>query len=157
MKTPRPIAPHGLWLDDIAEGATFVTDTHTVETAEILEFARRYDPQIFHTDPDSASGTFFDGLAASGWHVAAITMSLVVTTGLPVATGIVGGGAELTWPSATRPGDVLRVTATIDSIKRSTSQPSRAWVNLTQHTVNQHDEVRQITRPRILMWDRPIG
>ncbi|WP_231632621.1 hypothetical protein [Gordonia sp. HS-NH1] len=86
MNSPRPIAPDGLWLDDIAEGATFVTDTHTVDTAEILEFARRYDPPIFDADPDGASGTFFDGLAASGWHVAAITMSSIVTSGLPVAT-----------------------------------------------------------------------
>lgn len=101
MTTPNPTRD-GLWLDDLVEGATFTTDTHELTAEEIVAFARDFDPQPFHTDADVAAGTFFDGLVASGWHTAAITMRLVVTSGPPIATGIVGGAP--TWPGPARPG-----------------------------------------------------
>src|SRR5688500_14123663 len=96
-----------LWLEDLEAGDRFRTDEYEITREEILAFAGRYDPQAFHLDEEAAAGTFFQGLAASGWHTAAITMRLVVTSGLPIATGFIGAGAELSWPTPTRPGDVV--------------------------------------------------
>lgn len=154
MTTPNPTRD-GLWLDDLVEGATFTTDTHELTAEEIVAFARDFDPQPFHTDADAAAGTFFDGLVASGWHTAAITMRLVVTSGPPIATGIVGGGADVAWPSTARAGDVLRVEIVVREIRRSRSRPDQAWVVVEQRTLNQHDAVRQTTTARLLAWQRP--
>ncbi|WP_226358400.1 molybdopterin-dependent oxidoreductase [Pseudonocardia sp. ICBG601] len=154
MTTPNPTRD-GLWLDDLVEGATFTTGTHELTAEEIVAFARDFDPQPFHTDADAAAGTFFDGLVASGWHTAAVTMRLVVTSGPPIATGIVGGGADVAWPSAARAGDVLRVEIVLREIRRSRSRPDQAWVVVEQRTLNQHDAVRQTTTARLLAWQRP--
>lgn len=154
MTTPTPTRD-GVWLDDLVEGTTYTTDKYELTEDAITAFAREFDPQPFHTDLEAARGTFFGGLAASGWHTAAITMRLVVTSGPPIATGIVGGGADVTWPSAARAGDVLRVEITIREIRRSRSRPEQAWVVVDQRTVNQHHEVRQTTTARVLAWQRP--
>lgn len=154
MTTPKPTRD-GVWLDDLVEGAVHTTDSHELTTESIVTFARDFDPQPFHIDADMARGTFFDGLVASGWHTAAITMRLVVTSGPPVATGIVGGGADITWPSAARAGDILRVEVTVKEVRRSRSRPEQAWVVVDQRTVNQHDEVRQTTTARLLAWQQP--
>jgi acyl dehydratase len=146
-----------LWLDDIEVGAVFTTDSYALSAEEIIEFARKYDPQPFHTDPAAATDTFFKGLAASGWHTAAITMRLIVTTGLPIATGIIGAGIDMTWPTATRPGDILHVELEISDVKHSRSDPSRAMVTTVHDTFNQDGEVRQHTTARILVFERPVG
>ena len=96
-----------LYLDDLQVGQRFVSGTHAIDADQIKAFAREFDPQPFHLDEAAAKGTFFGGLAASGWHVAAVTMKLLVTGGAPIAGGIVGAGGEFAWPNATRPGDVL--------------------------------------------------
>ena len=81
-----------LYLDDLHVGQRFTSETHTLDEAQIKGFAVQFDPQPFHTDEQSAEGTFFNGLAASGWHTAAITMRLNVESGPPLAGGIVGAG-----------------------------------------------------------------
>lgn len=91
-----------LWLEDVHVGNRFRTDTYDLTADAIIEFATEWDPQPFHLGEDAAQDTFFNGLAASGWHTAAITMRLLVTTGLPLATGIIGASIELAWPSPTR-------------------------------------------------------
>lgn len=78
-----------------------------MDEAQLEAFATQFDPQPFHLDDDAAKGTMFGGLAASGWHTAAITMRLLVTGGLPIAGGIIGASAELSRPRPTRPSDVL--------------------------------------------------
>jgi hypothetical protein len=83
-----------LHLEDLRPGASFRSGDWRVSAEEIIEFAERYDPQPFHTDPQAARATFFGGLAASGWHTAAITMRLLVTDGLPIAGGIIGAGSS---------------------------------------------------------------
>ncbi|MFP5071188.1 MaoC family dehydratase [Pseudonocardia nantongensis] len=154
MTAPKPTRD-GVWLDDLVEGATYTTDTHELTAEAIVAFARDFDPQPFHTDAEAARGTFFDGLVASGWHTAAITMRLVVTSGPPIATGIVGGGGDIAWPTATRAGDMLRVELTIKEIRRSRSRPEQAWVVVEHLTLNQHGDVRQSTTTRLLAWQRP--
>ena len=91
-----------LYLDDLTVGQIFVSPTHEIDAAQIEAFAQQFDPQPFHLDAEAAKATFFSGLAASGWHVAAITMKLLVSGGAPIAGGIVGAGGEISWPKPTR-------------------------------------------------------
>lgn len=152
---PKPVRGDGLWLDDLAEGMTFRSDTYEVAQAEVTDFASRFDPQLYHLDDEQAQGTFFAGLAASGWHTAAITMRLLATSGVPIATGVIGTDISLRWPSATRPGDVLHLEITIDKIVPSSSRPDRGSVVLSYETVNQHGRIRQQTTGRVIAWVRP--
>jgi acyl dehydratase len=91
----------------------------------------------------------FRGLAASGWHTAAITMRLLVTSGLPIAGGIVGLGGELQWPRPTRPGDVLRVESEVIEAVVSDSRPDRGTVTVKSETLNQRDQVVQAATMRL--------
>jgi acyl dehydratase len=152
---PMPVQPDGLWLDDLTEGMTFGSGTYEVTQAEVTEFASRYDPQLFHLDEEEAHGTFFGGLAASGWHTAAITMRLLVTSGIPIATGVIGTDISIKWPTPTRPGDILHLEITVKTITPSNSRPDRASVVLSYGTINQRGEIRQQTTGRILAWRQP--
>jgi acyl dehydratase len=87
-----------LYLDDLAVGRRFASATHVIDAAQIKAFAGQFDPQPFHLDDETAKSTLFAGLAASGWHTAAITMRLLVESGLPLAGGIIGAGGEVSWP-----------------------------------------------------------
>jgi acyl dehydratase len=133
-----------LYLEDLHIGQKFVTATTLVTEEAIKEFAARYDPQPFHLDDDAAKATLFGGLAASGWHTAAMTMQLNVSSGPPLAAGIVGGGGEIQWPTPTRPGDVLRVEGEVMEIIPSRSKPDRGMIVMRMETKNQNGEVRQI-------------
>jgi acyl dehydratase len=130
-----------LYLDDLQVGQRFESGTHTIDEAQILGFAKQFDPQPFHLDDAAARGTLFGGLAASGWHTAAITMRLQVESGLPLVGGIVGAGGEFAWPSPTRPGDILRVQTEVIEIKPSRSRPDRGMVTVKSDTRNQRDEI----------------
>src|SRR5258705_13524570 len=94
-----------LYLDDLQVGQRFTSAAHSIDEAQIKAFAREYDPQPFHLDDVAAKGSLFGGLAASGWHTAAITMRLLVESGLPIAGGVIGAGGEVNWPRPTHPGD----------------------------------------------------
>lgn len=143
-----------LWLEDIEVGSKFRTDEYEVTRQAVIEFAQKYDPQPFHLSESTAEGTFFKGLAASGWHTAAITMRLVVTSGIPIATGIIGASVDLTWPSPTRVGDLLRVELTVTEVKPSKSNPSRGFVTTVYDTLNQRGDVRQHTTAKLLVFTR---
>ena len=138
------------YLDDLQIGQRFTGPTHTVDAEEIKAFAGRYDPQPFHLDEEAAKDTFFGGLAASGWHVAAITMKLLVD-GVPIAGGIVGGGGEIAWPKPTRPGDVLQVTSEVVEITPSRSRPNRGMVSLRSETRNQRGDVVQVLTAKLVV------
>jgi acyl dehydratase len=101
------------YLDDLREGQVFTSPSREITAEAIKAFAAEFDPQPFHTDEAAAEESFFRGLAASGWHTAALTMRLLVEGGLPLAGGSIGAGGEIRWPRPTRPGDVLTVTCTI--------------------------------------------
>src|SRR5215813_10724432 len=90
-----------LYLEDLKVGQRFRSMSHALDEAQIKAFAAQFDPQPFHLDHEAAKGTLFAGLAASGWHTAAITMRLLVESGLPLAGGIVGAGGEINWPKPT--------------------------------------------------------
>ncbi len=131
------------YLDDIKPGDRFVTAAETITAADIKAFAEKFDPQPFHTDEEAAKSTFFGGLAASGWHTAALTMRLLVTSGVPLAHGIIGGGGELTWPRPTRPGDVLHVETTVLDVTPSRSRPERGMVTTENLTKTEGGDIVQ--------------
>ena len=140
-----------LYLDDLHVGQRFTSATHTIDEAQIKTFAVQFDPQPFHTDEKAAERTLFKGLAASGWHTAAITMRLNVESGPPLAGGVVGAGAELSWPAPTRPGDVLHVDSEVVEITPSRSRPDRGTVVLLSQTINQRGDVVQILKARLIV------
>ena len=107
-----------LYLDDLHVGQRFTSEAHRLDEAQIKAFATQFDPQPFHTDQQAAEHTFFKGLAASGWHTAAITMRLNVESGPPLAGGFVGAGGELSWPAPARPGDIDRKSTRLNSSHR---------------------------------------
>jgi acyl dehydratase len=144
-----------LYLDELALGQRFESGTHAVDAGQILAFAREYDPQPFHLDDGAARGTLFGGLVASGWHTAAMTMRLLVESGLPLEGGIIGGGGEIEWPQTTRPGDVLQVSSEVLEIKPSRSRPDRGMVKMRCETRNQRGETLQILIARLVVPRRP--
>ncbi|HLX24362.1 MAG TPA: MaoC family dehydratase [Usitatibacter sp.] len=145
--------PH--YLDDLSVGQRFTSGTKLVTEEEVLRFAREYDPQPFHTDPEAAKTTFFKGLAASGWHTMAMSMRLMVDGGLPLAGGIVGAGGEITWPMPTRPGDTLTVESEVMEIRPSKSRPDRGMVTVKNETKNQRGEVVQVLIGKLVVPRRP--
>ena len=148
-----PIVRH--YFEDLTVGQRFESGSYTLEADEIREFALRFDPQPFHTDPEAARDSFFRGLAASGWHTASITMRLLIDGGLPFASGLIGAGADLTWPNATRPGDTLTVFSEIAELRPSRSHPDRGWVTVQSETRTATQTIVQTLRARMLVFRRP--
>jgi len=144
-----------LYFEDFAVGQKFASARRRVEAAEIKEFAAAYDPQPFHLDDAAARGTVFGGLAASGWHTAALTMSLLVPSEFRPAGGIVGFGGELSWLKPVRPGDELRVESEVIELRDSRSRPDQGLVTVRVTTLNQHGEAVQTFTPTLLVNRRP--
>ena len=127
---------------------------YRVDEERIKSFAAEFDPQPFHLDDAAAQASIFGGLAASGWHTAAITMRLMVTAGLPFAAGIIGLGGVISWPRPTRAGDVLRVESEIVEIVPSRSKPNQAIVKVRSTTLNQDGDPVQVFVGKILSYRR---
>jgi acyl dehydratase len=143
-----------LYFDDLKIGDTFQTATHSLAAEQIKAFAQQFDPQPFHLDEAAARESMFGGLAASGWHTAAITMRLLVSSGPPLANGIVGAGGEIEWKAPTRPGDVLQVHSEVVALTPSRSRPDRGLVVLRSNTLNQRSEVVQILTAKLMVARR---
>ncbi|MFU2052316.1 MaoC family dehydratase [Bordetella hinzii] len=146
--------PAKRYLEDLAVGDSFISGEYTITRAEIIDFAQRYDPQPFHLSEEAARHSLFGGLAASGWHTAAVSMRLLVQS-LPLAGGVIGAGGEISWPRPPRPGDVLRVRSEIVQIVPSRSKPDRAIVLLQSETLNQNAEVAQRFVSKLVVFRRP--
>ncbi|HET8625549.1 MAG TPA: MaoC family dehydratase [Gemmatimonadales bacterium] len=144
-----------LYLDDLQVGQRFTSGTHALDEAQVIAFASQFDPQPFHLDGAAAKGSFFDGLVASGWHTAAITMRLMVQGGVPIAGGLIGAGGEISWPRPTRPDDVLYVESEVLEIRPSRSRPDRGIIKVRSETRNQRDEVVQILESVMVVPRRP--
>ena len=143
-----------LTLDDLAVGQRFTSGTHRLDPDQIKSFAAQFDPQRFHLDEAAAHVTLFGGLAASGWHTAAITMKLLVGGGAPFAGGLIWAGGEIAWPKPTRPGDVLQVFSEVVEIKLSRSRPERGMVTLRSETRNQNGDILQILTAKLVVERR---
>jgi len=146
-----------LYLEDLHVGQRFTTGSHTLDAGQIKAFALQFDPQMFHLDEESATDSLFAGLAASGWHTAAISMRLIVDGGARIAGGLIGAGGEIHWPRPTRPGDTLHVVSEIMEIRPSRSRPDRGIVMMRDETRNQNDEIVQTFVAKLVVWRRPGG
>jgi acyl dehydratase len=140
-----------LYLEDLAPGMSFENGPVSVTAEEIKQFAARFDPQEFHLDEKAGAESFFQGLAASGWHTAALTMRLMVTGGMPLAAGYIGAGGEVTWTQPVYAGDALTVRVEVMEVNASRSRPDRGFVLLRCETRNQRGEVVQVLKARVMV------
>ena len=130
------------YLEDYVPGAVHHFGDLRVSEQEIIEFARRYDPQDVHTDPVKAAQTEFGGLIASGWMTCGLMMRICVEQFLSHNATLASPGIDdLRWPKPVRPGDVLCMRVTIIDARRSVSKPDRGIVRSGIEVLNQHDEV----------------
>lgn len=146
---------NGLYLEDLYVGQRFSSGSYQMDEGRIKEFAAEFDPQPFHLDDAAARQTVFQGLAASGWHTAAVAMRLLVTGGLPLGNGIIGMGGDLQWPKPTRPGDTLHVESEVLEIVPSRSKPNQAVVKVRSTTLNQAGEAVHQFTSKVLVFKRP--
>jgi acyl dehydratase len=146
------VLPAERYFEDYQVGMVDEFGEVVVTADEIVEFARRYDPQPMHADPDAAGRGTFGGLIASGWHTAAMVMRLFVEHYLSkVATLPSPGIDELRWLKPVRPGDTLRVRVTVLETKRSRSKPDRGLVRSLVEVLNQDGDAVMSQRPMNLM------
>jgi acyl dehydratase len=145
-----------LYLEDLQVGQRFESAPHKLDAEQIKAFAAAFDPQPFHLDEEAAKDSLFKGLAASGWHTAALTMRMLVES-MPLADGLVGAELELAWPRPTRPGMTLQVFSEIVDIKPSRSKPDMAIVTARNETRDQDGEVLQVFSVKMPVFKRVRG
>ena len=144
------------YLEDFAVGQIYRSGQLTVDKGRIKAFAAEFDPQPFHLDDEAARGSIFRGLAASGWHTAALTMRLLVESELKPAGGIVGAGFdEFRWPLPVRPGDELSLDSEILEVRPSRSRPDQGLVKVRTTTRNQNGDAVQISVGNLVVPRRP--
>jgi acyl dehydratase len=130
------------YFEDYVPGSVYEFGTIAMEEKEMIDFATRYDPQVFHTDPDAARNSPFGGLIASGWHTAALAMRLLVDHYISHAACLGSPGAdEIRWLRPVRAGDVLSIRVTVLEARRSHSKPDRGIVTSLVEVLNQNREV----------------
>jgi acyl dehydratase len=145
------------YFDDLKAGDRFKSEPLEVTEKQVIEFAHKFDPQMFHLTRKSAERTIFKGLVASGWHTAAMTMRLFVQT-LNFAEGAIGLGVdELRWPNAVRPGDALKVETEILELRPSRSKPDYGIIRLRNVTTNQRGEIVQTMTANAMVPRRKVS
>jgi acyl dehydratase len=152
LKSP----PERLYLEDLYVGQRFTSAPHLLDAEQIKRFAAEYDPQPFHLDEEAAKASLFGGLAASGWHTAAMTMRMLVDS-VPLADGLIGAELQLAWPKPTRPGMTLQVYGEVVDIKPSRSKPDMAIVTMRNETRDQDGEVLQVFTVKMPVFKRVRG
>lgn len=144
-----------LYLEDCAVGLVIRSSTLVVSAGDIKRFASEFDPQPFHLDEAAASKSIFRGLVASGWHTAAITMKLLVTSELSPAGGLIGLGVDdMRWPRPVMPGDELHVEAKVLEVRESKSNVAQGVVRIRVETKNQRHEMVQSFVANLLVQRR---
>lgn len=154
MRVPKPMSTPPLpsttsnvplmdrWFDDFAVGEVFEFGDYVVGADEIVEFARRYDPQPFHLDEQAARASHFGGLVASGWMTCAVLMRLLCDHFIPRASSMGSPGVdEVRWLEPVRPGDQLRVRTEVLECRASRSKPDRGLLQCRHQLLNQHGRV----------------
>ena len=144
------------YLEDFTVGQTFGSGRLRITEPQIKAFAAEFDPQPFHLDEEAAQQTFFRGLAASGWHTAAVTMRLLVDSELKPAGGVIGAGfEEFRWTKPVRPGDELYIESEVLDVRPSRSRPNQGLVKLRTRTLNQNSEAVQVQVANLVVPRRP--
>jgi len=146
-----------LFFEDFVVGQVFAsTRPLRVEKDEIVAFAKKFDPQYFHIDEETARSSIFGGLVASGWHTAALTMRLLTERESKPAGGSIGlGFDELRWPIPVRPGDELRIESEVLDVRRSKSRPDYGLIKMRTRTLNQRGQVVQEIIQNAMVPRRP--
>ncbi len=144
------------YLEDFTVGQVFNTGRRSVDKEQIIAYAKQFDPQPFHLDEEAARKSPFQGLAASGWHTAGMTMRIMLEGEFKPAGGILGVGFDdLSWPRPVRPGDELHVKSEILEVRPSKSKPDRGMLRVRTTTYNQNDEPVMIFTGNLLVPRRP--
>ena len=135
------------YFEDYVPGAVHEFGSMTVTQDEILDFARKFDPQDFHAGPEAAKQTIFGGIIASSWHTCGMMMRLIVDHYLSQVASLSSPGVdELRWTQPVRPGDELSVRVTVTEARRSKTKPDRGLVRSFVEVLNQRQEVPQLVR-----------
>jgi len=143
------------WFDDLKVGMRFTSEETTVSKEDVLRFAAEFDPQPFHLDEAAAKKTIFNGLAASGWHTAAIAMRLAVTARPFGPHPLLGAGVdELRWLKPVRPGDTLHLEGEVVELVPSRSKP-QGVVRIKWIALNQNGEAVYTFNPIAIVPTRP--
>jgi acyl dehydratase len=144
------------YLEDVQVGQRFTSDEYHVTEEAIIAFAREFDPQPFHLQHAAADASLFNGLAASGWHTAAVAMRLLMTGPVQFAGGAIGLGVdELRWPNAVRAGDTLQLETEIVEVRPSNSKPQHGIIRIRNIATNQRGEVVLSYSANALVQRRP--
>ena len=144
------------YLEDYAVGQVYRSGRLRIDKDQIIAFAAQFDPQSYHLDEAAARKSVFGGLAASGWHTAALTMRLLVESEFRPGDGILGVGFdELSWPRPVRPADELHVESEVLEVRPSKSRPDRGLIRVRMTTFNQNGEPVQIYTGNLLVPRRP--
>ncbi len=131
-----------LYWEDLQAGVVRELGSYTISAEEIVDFARKFDPQPFHLDEEAGKRTPFGGLVASGWHTAAITMRLLVQGFVGDSSSMGSPGVdELRWLRPVRPGDTLSLRSEILEVRPSQSKPDRGTAKGRYELRNQHGEL----------------
>jgi acyl dehydratase len=156
--TDFAVSAEDRYFEDYPSGAVFEYGEIRVTEAEIIEFARRYDPQYLHVDQEAAASGPFGGLIASGWQTVALMMRLLVDGFLPKAASLGSPGIdELRWLKPVRPGDVLHIRVTVLDATPSRSRPDRGVVRTLVEVLNQDRDVVTSLKPmNIFRRRRPL-
>ncbi|MFW1809763.1 MaoC family dehydratase [Acinetobacter ursingii] len=145
-----------LYLEDLNVGDRFISREYEMTLEEIKQFAGQYDPQPFHLDEAEAEkSSIFQGLAASGWHTAAVTMRLW-TECFPIQGGLIGSESSLRWPRPTRPGDKIHVEVEITAIVPSKTKNDRGIVSYITQALNQNGDVLLISTTKIVVFRKNV-
>lgn len=144
------------YFEDLAVGQTFRSGSLRMELDAIKAFAAQFDPQPFHLDEEAARTSIFGRLVASGWHTAALSMRLTVTSNFKIAGGLIGIGVDETrWPRPVFPGDELHVESEVVEVRPSRSRPDRGVVKMLNKTINQNGEIVMQQFANLIVSRRP--
>ena len=148
MTTNSAVPFNQRYFEDYVEGSTFEYGEISLTAEEIMEFARRFDPQPIHVDPEYAARGPFSGLIASGWHTAGVMMRLLADHFISHVASMASPGVdEIRWFIPVRPGDTLSIRVTVLETRRSRSKPDRGIVRSLVEVLNQNKEVVMSLKP----------
>ena len=146
------------YFEDFSVGRVFDSGTRQLSEQDILGFAREYDPQYFHTDPEAAKQSIFGGLIASGWQTVGVCMRLMCDSYLLESSSMGSPGVDaVRWVKPVYPGDTLRMRATVIAAKPSSSKPGRGMATMRCEVFNQKDELVMHMQSMQMMGRRPAA
>ena len=148
MTTDFAVPIHQRYFEDYVSGTTYEYGEISLSADEIIEFARRFDPQPIHINSEAAARGPFGGLIASGWHTAGVMMRLLADHYISHVASLASPGVdEIRWLIPVRPGDTLSIRVTVLETKRSRSKPDRGTVRSFVEVMNQNREVVMSLKP----------